>query len=241
VRWVVGDVQGCVREFESLLRLIRFDPRRDELWCLGDLVGEARDSLAVLDLWRDAGGRAVLGNWEIALLLTISGTKPRKKFDPLLEQSGAAEALAELRDLPVLVHLPAAGNGPEAWLVHAGLHPGWTDLRATAARFHSAPREDAWLQSEKVAFATTVRCCDESGRRCRYSGPPAGCPSPYRPWDDFYSGSSLIVHGHWAWRGHYRSERTLGLDSGCVYGGSLTAWCQEEDRIVQIPARSRRQ
>jgi bis(5'-nucleosyl)-tetraphosphatase (symmetrical) len=237
VRWIVGDVQGCAREFERLLQLIRFDPRHDELWCLGDLIGEARESLAVLDLWRDTGGRAVLGNWEVAVLLAISGAKPRKKFSPLLEQTGAAESLAELRELPVLVHLPAPGDGPEAWLVHAGLHPDWTDLSATAARIHSARRDDGWLQSEEIAFATTVRCCDESGRRCRHSGPPEGCPPPYRPWDEFYSGETLIVHGHWAWRGYYRGERTLGLDSGCVYGGALTAWCQEEDRIVQIPVQ----
>jgi bis(5'-nucleosyl)-tetraphosphatase (symmetrical) len=46
-----------------------------------------------------------------------------------------------------------------------------------------------------------------------------------------------VIHGHWATRGHYRGERTIGLDSGCVYGGYLTAWCQDEDRIVQIPSR----
>jgi bis(5'-nucleosyl)-tetraphosphatase (symmetrical) len=52
----------------------------------------------------------------------------------------------------------------------------------------------------------------------------------------FYRGESLVVHGHWAMRGYYRDVRTMGLDSGCVYGGSLTAWCQDDDRIVQIPA-----
>jgi bis(5'-nucleosyl)-tetraphosphatase (symmetrical) len=58
------------------------------------------------------------------------------------------------------------------------------------------------------------------------------------PWDSLYTGDTLVVHGHWAQRGYYRGRRTMGLDSGCVYGGKLTAWCQEEDRIVEIPARS---
>jgi bis(5'-nucleosyl)-tetraphosphatase (symmetrical) len=48
-----------------------------------------------------------------------------------------------------------------------------------------------------------------------------------------------VVHGHWAARGYYRGDTTMGLDSGCVYGGSLTAWCQEEDRIVQVPSQER--
>jgi bis(5'-nucleosyl)-tetraphosphatase (symmetrical) len=65
-------------------------------------------------------------------------------------------------------------------------------------------------------------------------GPPEVCKGSYRPWDAFYRGDDLVVHGHWARRGHYRGERTLGLDSGCVYGGPLTAWCLEEDRIVSI-------
>ena len=87
-----------------------------------------------------------------------------------------------------------------------------------------------------VSFATRVRCCTPEGERCRETGPPEECLVPYRPWDEFYTGDLLVVHGHWARRGHYRGERTLGLDSGCVYGGALTAWCHEEDRIVQVPA-----
>ena len=60
----------------------------------------------------------------------------------------------------------------------------------------------------------------------------------FRPWDEFYRGETLVVHGHWAQRGYYRGERTMGLDSGCVYGGPLTAWCQDEDRVVQVPGQS---
>ena len=54
-----------------------------------------------------------------------------------------------------------------------------------------------------------------------------------------YDGRTLVVHGHWAMRGVYRGKATIGLDSGCVYGGRLTAWCQEEDRTIDVPGRSR--
>ena len=53
----------------------------------------------------------------------------------------------------------------------------------------------------------------------------------------YYAGRALVLHGHWAMRGHHRTGRVIGLDSGCVYGGKLTAWCQEEDRIVQVSSR----
>ena len=118
--------------------------------------------------------------------------------------------------------------------MHAGLHPNWTDLHAIAARTNEAQHDDDWLRSDDVRYAIRVRCCAPSGKLSKYTGPPADCPPPARPWDDFYGGETLVVHGHWAQRGYYRGKRTMGLDSGCVYGGPLTAWCQEEDRIVEV-------
>jgi len=88
-----------------------------------------------------------------------------------------------------------------------------------------------------VACATRIRCCKPDGERHRFTGPPDGCPAGFVPWDTLYRGPTLIVHGHWAMRGYFRTERVLGLDSGCVYGGPLSAWCQDEDRVVQVPAR----
>ena len=65
MRWVVGDVQGCARELDDLLREIRFDPAKDELWSTGDLVNRGPASLAAARLWRDIGGRVVICNHEI--------------------------------------------------------------------------------------------------------------------------------------------------------------------------------
>ena len=120
--------------------------------------------------------------------------------------------------------------------MHAGLRPGWDDLEATAERLNAGDHDDDWLDHDDVRFAVRVRHCTADGRLCRHMDPSEACPWPCAPWDAFYRGSTLVIHGHWAIRGYYRGERTMGLDSGCVYGGSLTAWCQEEDRIVQIPS-----
>lgn len=242
MRWLVGDVQGCAAEFAELLETVRFDPERDEIFCVGDLVDRGPDSLATLRLWRDAGGRSVLGNHDRYALLARSGRWPRHRdtLGALYAAPDADELLECLRKLPLLVALPGEGDGPDVIVVHAGLSPRWTDLETLARRMNALPHDNEWLLRPEVEFATRVRCCTERGELCEFTGPPAKCPPPHRPWDEFYTGDVLVVHGHWASRGHYRTANVMGLDSGCVYGGRLTAWCQDEDRIVQIPARASR-
>lgn len=236
MRYVVGDVQGCARELERLLRMVRFDPAHDELWSAGDLVNRGPDSAAAARLWRDIGGKGVLGNHGVYALCARSGRWPRKRdtLQGLYDDPDADELLALLRALPVLAFLESQGEGPDAWLVHGGLHPKWTDLAQVAARVNAGPHDDDWLNSEDVNFATRVRCCDREGNRSKYDREPEGCPPGYWPWDALREPGTLVVHGHWARRGHYRNAVALGLDSGCVYGGPLTAWCQEEDRIIQV-------
>jgi bis(5'-nucleosyl)-tetraphosphatase (symmetrical) len=240
MRWIVGDVQGCALELEDLLRTIRFDAANDQLWSVGDLVNRGPDSAAALRLWRDAGGRGVLGNHELYMLGVRQGRWPRKPdtLQPLFDAPDADDLIACTRALPVLRHLPAGDAARDVWVVHAGVHPRWTDLHAVAAELDAHHDDDDFLARDDVSFAVRVRCCTEDGKRGKWDREPAGCEPPFAPWDSFYRGDALIVHGHWAWRGHYRGEHTLGLDSGCVYGGKLTAWCMEEDRIVQIASRS---
>ena len=236
MRWIVGDVQGCAKKLKKLVRNIGFDPDRDELWLAGDLINRGPNSVGTLRFWMELGGKGVIGNHEVYALCASTGRWPRKAdtLDDVFDAPDADELLAALRALPLLVHLPSEGDGPDAWLVHAGMHPMWKDLHKVADRINGVPHDDDWLESKEVRFATRVRCCDSAGKLTKYDLGPEGCPPPYRPWDKLYRGDTLVVHGHWARRGHYRGKRTLGLDSGCVYGGKLTAWCQDEDRIVQV-------
>lgn len=239
MRWIVGDVQGCAAELEALLEAMRFDEGTDELWCTGDVINRGPDSLAAVRLWHGLGGRGVLGNHEVYACRVHSGRSPRKPdtLDELFSAPDRDEIFRRLRSLPVLAHLPGDATVREAWIVHAGLHPAWRDLHATAKRLNAKPHDDDWLESPEISFATRVRCCTSAGERSRHNRAPEDCPPPFRPWEDFYDGDPLIVHGHWAWRGVHRGPNTLGLDSGCVYGGPLTAWCQDEDRIVQVDSR----
>jgi len=241
MRWVVGDVHGCARELDDLLRKVRFNPGRDRLWAIGDLVNTGPDSVAVLRLWGALGGRGVIGNHDVYALLSTSGRWPVKedRLKELRKHPDRDKLLAPLRRLPLLVHLPARNGSRGAWLVHAGLHPAWSDLKKVARRTGGPPYNDDRLEDEDLHFGTRVRCCTPEGERVRFTGLPQRCPGGTRPWDAFYRGKTLIVHGHWGKRGAYRTARVLGLDSGCVYGGRLTAWCPEEDRTVSVPSRTR--
>lgn len=239
MRWVVGDIHGCARELDDLLREIRFDAGRDELWSVGDLVNTGPDSLAALEVWSGAGGRTVLGNHDAYALLARSGRTARHTdhLHGLFASEACDALLARLRACPSMKRLERDLAPRVVWLVHAGVHPRWTDLAALAARLDSQPHDDDWLQSEEFAFLTRVRCCDPFGERARFTGRPQDAPPPFRPWDDFYTGEDLVVHGHWAMRGFYRGPRTMGLDSACVYGGRLTAWCVDDDRVESVPCR----
>ena len=237
MRWLFGDLHGCARSLERLLETIRYDAARDELWSVGDLVNTGPDSAAALRLWIAAGGKGVLGNHDIHALRVRAGTRKVRdedRLNGLLVAPDAGELLAELRSLPLLAFLPGDDVARDVWLVHAGLHPAWDDLDAVARRLDTIPRDETGWREPELRFATRARCCTKRGEMLDDPGPPEVCAGRYRPWDEFYDGEALVVHGHWARRGHYRGERTMGLDSGCVYGGRLTAWCQEEDRIVTI-------
>ena len=127
---------------------------------------------------------------------------------------GDAAQLAWLRSQP------AVRIYDDLVAVHAGLHPDWGEDRLAA------------LTAAEVHYAVNVRYCDASGAQPERDWPPPG--PPYRPWDDFYRGSKRVVFGHWARRGLVVRPHCIGLDTGCVYGGELTAWIAEEDRLVAV-------
>lgn len=240
--WIVGDVHGCAKPLERLLRAIRFDPGRDSLWGVGDLVNTGPEPLETLRLFAAAGGRSVLGNHDAYAVRVARGWIDRRpdRLGPLLANPDGEAWIDWLASLPLVRRFPERGGGPETVLVHAGLHPAWDDPVSVIEEVDARSRDEEWFRLPVVTFATRVRCCTADGDRSRATGPPTECPPPFRPWDDWWTGPERVVHGHWAGRGHYRSALVLGLDSGCVYGGPLTAWCLEEDRIVQVPGQSRR-
>lgn len=200
-RIFVGDIQGCREPLERLLDAVAFEPARDRLFPVGDLVNKGPDSAGVLDVLMRIDAQPVLGNHDLRWL-------EKGRVDVAGGHDGWLRAQPIVRLFDDLV------------VVHAGLHPAWDEARLSA------------LSREDVDYAVTVRYCDAGGARPSSDWPPPG--PPFRPWDDFYRGTRRVVFGHWARRGLVVRPQCIGLDTGCCYGGKLTAWIAEEDRFVQV-------
>jgi bis(5'-nucleosyl)-tetraphosphatase (symmetrical) len=224
-RIFVGDIQGCRAELERLLTEVRFDPAADALHPVGDLVNRGPDSAGTLRLLIELGARPVLGNHDLHLLHAAAGTRRIKRRDTLQDVLAAPD-----RDelLARVAAQPFVRVFDDVTLVHAGLHPAWTDPAAELAGV------DPYDPTPAALFAVRARYCDPLGRLPDDDDRPPG--PPHRPWFDYYDGERTVVFGHWSVRGLVHADRLRGLDTGCVWGKQLTAWIAEEDRFVAVDA-----
>lgn len=228
-RIFVGDIQGCRPELERLLERVSFDPATDELHPVGDFVNRGPDSAGVLRLCRDLDAGGVLGNHDVHLLRSAHGLRKMRAEDTLqdvLEASDRDELVAWLAKRPLV----------RVWddviLVHAGIDPQWKDPALLLSNI------DPLGDNPDLSFAISARYCDERGARPSVDWPPP--VAQFRPWYEFYprdpADERTVVFGHWARNGLVVRAKVRGLDTGCVWGGKLSAWIAEEDRIVQVDA-----
>jgi len=255
--YAIGDVQGCYDELRALLKEVSF-ARQDRLWFVGDLVNRGPKSADVLRFVRDLGDRAVtvLGNHDLHLVCQFEGCERARKddtFDDLLSAPDARELVAWVRSRPMM-HVE---NGVA--MVHAGLLPIWSIDKAqelareveralTATNYMEfltnmyGSKPDRWSDSLAgwdrlrviVNAMTRMRFCTADGQmefKAKGGEPPKG----YRPWFEFRS--ETIVAGHWSQLGLKVLENVAVIDSGCVWGGSLTALRLEDRAVFQVPCR----
>lgn len=262
--YAIGDVQGCFAELRALLEVIAFDPQRDRLWFVGDLVNRGPESAATLRFVRSLGARAntVLGNHDLHLIAYVHGFARLRKddtFGDVLEAPDRDELVAWLRGLPLL-HV-AQGYA----MVHAGLLPDWSlpQAEALAREVEQALRGEAYrdflarlyggrperwdgaLQGMDrlrviVNAMTRMRFCTADGAMEFHSG-GENAPEGYLPWFDVpgrASAQATIICGHWSARGLCLRSNLLALDSGCVWGGRLSAVRLEDRALFQVPCRN---
>jgi len=251
--YAVGDLQGCLTPLERLLEQVHFDPARDRLWLVGDLVNRGPDSGACLRRVRDLGAAAVtvLGNHDLHLLAAAAGVRsprPRDTLAQVLDRPDAAELLDWLAACPLVHHDEALG-----WtLVHAGIPPAWdldrarTEAAAVNAVLQEPVRREAFLAQMYGDHPDAWEDTLEGPDRLRYtvnaltrmrflrpngrldfsdSGPPAQAAKGLTPWfavPERAMAGHPIVFGHWSAFGFQRGPDWLALDSGCVWGQSMT-------------------
>jgi bis(5'-nucleosyl)-tetraphosphatase (symmetrical) len=229
-RIFIGDIQGCREELERLLEKLSFDPAQDDLEPVGDFVNRGPDSAGVLRLCRASNAGGVLGNHDVHLVRVAHGRKSIGRRDTIQDVL-AADDREEL--VAWLAKRPFVRAWSDVLLVHAGINPSWTDVEARLERL------DPLGEDADCAFAISARYCSPRGERPDSDWPPPG--PPYRPWYEFYpvdrDERRTVVFGHWARNGLVVRPQVRGLDTGCVWGGKLSAWIAEEDRIVQVDAK----
>jgi hypothetical protein len=211
----VGDVHGCAAELGSLLHAVGFTPGEDRLLLTGDAFARGPDPGGVWQLIKETDAQMVLGNHDDRLLSRLRRRRSGKSVE--FRQEHHRQTFAALQPhadalLDWLEQRPLHICEPAFLLVHAGINP----LRGMAAT-----TRDEFL---------TIRLW-----------PPASGIQGTR-WHQLYEPEGrLIVFGHDAPGGLVqRRDDTgrlylMGLDSGCVYGGELSAYHLERDRVFQVP------
>lgn len=251
--YAIGDVQGCFYQLEALLDKIKFDPDKDHLWFAGDLVNRGPNSLEVLRFVRSLGkcATAVLGNHDLHLLAVSYGYRDLSVNDNMHDVLIAKDReilLDWLRRRPML-HFDKKLN---CALVHAGLMPSWSIKKALqyAGEVEAVLRSDhpeeffaemygnepgKWSKRLKgfnrLRFITNtltrLRFCTPDERiNFRDKGKPGSQPNGHFPWfqiDGRKSRDTTVICGHWSSLGYYAEDGIIALDTGCQWGGELTA------------------
>ncbi len=260
---MIGDVQGCDEPLGRLLHELDFSPSRDTLYLLGDLVNRGPSSLQVLRRLIALQGsvHCLLGNHDLHLLAAAHGVRKPHRDDTLDDILNAPDhkALIDwLRQRPLALF-------EHGWLmVHAGVLPQW-DVADTLARAHelqAALRSPDWtgflqqMYGNEPAFwsnaltgadrlrvvvnaFTRLRFCTAQGVMDFESKEGEGCaPAGFMPWFDVPGRRTAgvpVAFGHWSTLGDVKRESILPLDTGCVWGGCLTA-----ARILSTPGQVER-
>lgn len=261
--YAIGDLQGCYQKYTELVELIGFSASRDKLWLVGDIVNRGPDSLSLLRSLMALNDAVimVLGNHDLHLLQVATDPIFERPGDTLQSTLGAPDKeilLGWLRRQRLFY------AEDEYALVHAGLLPDWTIDQASilAHEVESVIRSDhfddfspkmygnepdRWhgsLRGERrwrviINAMTRLRVCTPEGKmNFSYKGNPATVPKGYLPWFDApnrASKRSTVIFGHWSALGLRLERNLIALDTGCLWGGCLTAVRLEDRKVFQVP------
>jgi len=262
--YVIGDLHGCCEALNKLLDKIHFDSSKDRLWFVGDLINRGPQSLATLRRVKGLGKSAtvVLGNHDMHFLAVYYGVRkygPKDTFQEILEAPDVFELVEWLRTRPFLHH----DERLNTVMVHAGIPPMW-DLKTAKKQAKKAHKKlasdqvvkfltnvyskspDHWRNADtpkrRRNFATNALtrmryCWSDASLDFVFNGSPNARPQGLAAWYNVPNRVPIdetIVFGHWAAHPAIAPEGIVPTDRGCVYGGSLVAYCLEEKRSIWV-------
>ncbi|MCK5724436.1 MAG: symmetrical bis(5'-nucleosyl)-tetraphosphatase [Gammaproteobacteria bacterium] len=250
--YAIGDLQGCYDSLLRLLDKLNFNESKDTLWFAGDLVNRGPDSLSTLRFVKSLSDNAitVLGNHDLHLLAIAAKHKKTKDsgLKEILNADDADDLLNWLRKQPLLHHDPRLN----CTMVHAGIYPDWDlqDAQKYANELETVLRSDDYLDFifnmygnlpdkwddelkgwERLRIIcnifTRMRYCENDGTlNFKSHGAPGTHPENTVSWFEVPNRKvmeSKILFGHWSTLGIINKKNIYALDTGCVWGGKLTA------------------
>jgi bis(5'-nucleosyl)-tetraphosphatase (symmetrical) len=260
--FAIGDLQGCCQSLQRLLNLIVLPLPNTKLLFVGDLVNRGPQSLATLRHIRSLGNRAqaVLGNHDLHLLAVSQGIRPLHATDTLQDILIAPDR-DELLDW--VRHRPLALFENGHLLFHAGVLPEWDaeKVMSLAHEVETMLRGPDWVDflrhmygneppvwNDNLEGHDRLRCIINTLTRIRFCRPDGGidftikegagaAPEGYLPWFDMpgrKTADVTCVFGHWSALGLTLRPNLIGLDTGCVWGGKLTAVRLEDRALFQV-------
>jgi bis(5'-nucleosyl)-tetraphosphatase (symmetrical) len=260
--YVAGDIQGCLKSLTRLMKKVNFDPAKDQLWSVGDIVNRGPKSLETLRFLKSLGERfqMVLGNHDLHLIALAYGVIPCKKGDTLnavLSAPDRQELIDWLRQQPLIF------KNDHHVLVHAGIPHLWTiahamelahEVESVLQSADPAPflremygNEPACWSDELTGnvrlrvitnYLTRMRCCKADGTLdLVFKGAANEAPKGFSAWFDHHlplkKQNEHVFFGHWAaLKSDSYHERFHALDSGCIWGGKLTFFAIEENKRI---------
>jgi bis(5'-nucleosyl)-tetraphosphatase (symmetrical) len=265
--YAIGDIQGCYHAFEALLARLKFNPNHDRLWLVGDLINRGSGSLEILR-WcytHQSSVRVVLGNHDLHALAVVHGVKSAHKSDTLkssIEAPDSEVLYTWLRQQPLVWYEHGYA------MLHAGLLPQWTIQTALTLvnevervlqgpdyidflhhMYGNLPNQwhDALTGYDRLRVITNaltrMRICTAEGEmEFAFKGELPDVPPFYMPWFDVPNRATAevnIICGHWSALGLRTRNHIFALDTGCLWGGALTAMCLETQVITQVPFDAR--
>ena len=262
--YVIGDVHGCFDQFIRLVKKIDYDSKKDQIILTGDLVNRGPKSLDVLNYcMADKNITTVLGNHDLYLLYLISINQGKGKLKKIVEAENNKQIFEWLITRPLLIQAFNQSTNNKFIITHAGIPEIWSlekaqeladevsqaltnhPSRVLKAMWGDDPK--SWRESltgneryriiinylTRMRFLSNAACLDLKNTSAKAS-------KGSKPWFHYESASykkmkQYYVFGHWAsLNGQTNSPHFIGLDTGCVWKGKLTALRMDDLEKISV-------
>ena len=272
-KYIVGDIQGCYDSLQALLLKVNFDPAKDTLYCVGDLVNRGPKSLKTIRFLKDLGDscRVVLGNHDLHLISIYYKVRESSRKDTIakiINCSDAKKLIKWLRYQPLMIY----DKKDQLIISHAGIYPKWDidtalkysnlfskslkggDFKTVLKKMYG--NEPQQLGSKPDLFAklrftvnafTRMRFCNKNGDLSFIEKGPPDLKTPindltndYLAWFQLPNKRPKQVtffFGHWSSLGIYQQENVFCLDSGCVWGNTLSLYDVDNKKVISVKSK----